>query len=49
MNFKTKPRGEQASFETSCWKCAGVLTISNGRVDYHQCEDRPHTLDDIKF
>lgn len=46
----TKPRDEQASFRTDCWKCRGELTVTNGRLDYHQCEDRPPaTLDDIKF
>jgi len=38
--FRTKPRGEQLSFVTSCWKCAAELSITNGRVDRHDCEPR---------
>ena len=39
MVFKyTKPRDEQASFLTECHRCNGELTISNGRVDRHDCE-----------
>ena len=50
MNFRTKPRGEQLSFITSCWKCAGDMTISNGRPDPHTCrEPNPITLDQIRF
>jgi hypothetical protein len=47
--FKTKPRGDQASFVTSCFKCGGELTINHGRVDPHQCrEQRPVTLAQIQ-
>jgi len=46
--FKTKPRGDQASFVTDC-HCGGELTISNGRIDPHQCrEQRPVTLADLR-
>jgi hypothetical protein len=46
--FKTKPRGDQASFVTDC-HCGGELTISNGRIDPHQCrEKRPITLADLR-
>lgn len=48
MNFKTKPRGEQASFLTECVHCRGELTITNGRIDPHYCE-QPRTVDDIQF
>jgi hypothetical protein len=49
MNFKTKPRGDQASFVTDCCKCRGELTISNGRIDLHDCrEQRPVTLAQIQ-
>ena len=45
MNFRTKPRGDQLSFETDCWKCAGELTITNGRPERHDCrEPQPVTL-----
>jgi hypothetical protein len=40
MAFKTKPRGEQLSFLTECHRCRADLTISNGRVDRHDCEPR---------
>lgn len=46
INMKTKPRGEQLSFVSECWKCGGELTVSNGRVDRHTCE--PVTLADIR-
>ena len=36
--FRTKPRDEQLSFLTSCWRCRGELSISNGRVDRHDCQ-----------
>lgn len=45
----TKPRGEQLSFTTSCHRCRGELTISNGRVSPHDCRDnKPVTLDQIR-
>jgi len=44
MNFRTRPRGEQLSFLTECWKCAGELSITNGRVDRHDCGPRPIAL-----
>jgi hypothetical protein len=47
FTFKTKPRDEQASFITSCFKCRGELTITNGRVEHHTCE-RPITLADLR-
>jgi len=49
MAFRTKPRGEQLSFITSCFKCAGDMTISNGRPDPHTCrEPKPITLADLR-
>ena len=42
VNFRTKPRGEQLSFLTDCWKCSGEISITNGRVEAHMC--RPITL-----
>lgn len=45
----TKPRGDQVSFFTECWKCRGELTISNGRPETHTCEPRhPISLADIR-
>ena len=43
--MKTKPRDEWANFTTTC-TCGSELTISNGRVDYHEC--RPVTLEQIR-
>lgn len=40
MNFRTKPRGMWANFTTECAKCAGELTVTNGRVDPHTCRER---------
>jgi hypothetical protein len=49
MNFKTKPREDQLSFIAECHKCAGELTISNGRVSPHDCRDnKPVTPDQIR-
>lgn len=46
--MRTKPRGMWANFETTC-TCGGVLTITNGRVDPHDCrEPRPVTLADLR-
>ena len=48
MMFRTKPRGDQLSFVTDCWKCAGELTITNGRPERHDCrEPKPITLADL--
>jgi len=47
MAFKTKPRGEQLSFLTTCWKCAGELTITNGRPERHECGPITGTLAEI--
>jgi len=44
--MNTKPKGDQASFLATCHLCNGELTISNGRVDYHEC--RPVTLEQIR-
>jgi len=48
MAFRTKPRGEQLSFLTECWKCAGELSITNGRPERHDCEPRPISLADLR-
>jgi len=49
MAFRTKPRGEQLSFLTECWKCRGVLSITNGRVGHHDCrEPQPITLEQLR-
>jgi len=47
---KTKPRGIHASFQTECVYCRGTLTISNGRIDHHDCREpeRPVTLEQIR-
>lgn len=45
----TKPRDEQLSFLTECVRCRGELTISNGRVNPHDCRDNePVTLSQIR-
>jgi hypothetical protein len=46
--MKTKPKGIHANFRTDC-HCGAEITVSNGRVDSHNCE-RPHpiTLADIR-
>lgn len=43
---RTKPRGDQASFVTSCYRCNGELTITNGRPDRHDCTP-PISLADL--
>lgn len=43
----TRPRGDQLSFLTTCYRCRGELSISNGRVDRHDCEPNPITLADL--
>ena len=46
--MKTKPRGIWANFTTTC-TCGSELTITNGRVDYHDCRPpQPKTLADIR-
>jgi hypothetical protein len=42
----TKPTGDQASFLATCHLCNGELTITKGRIDYHDC--RPISLADIR-
>jgi len=44
MNFRTRPRGEQLSFLTTCWKCRGELSITQGRIDRHDCEPRRNAM-----
>jgi hypothetical protein len=45
----TKPKGDHAKFQTTCHRCQGELTITNGRVDHHDCrEPRPVTLEQIR-
>lgn len=46
--FRTKPRDEQLSFLTTCYRCRGELSISNGRVNLHDCEPHPITLADLR-
>jgi len=46
--MKTKPRGIHANFTTECASCRGDLTVSNGRVEYHECRDKPVSLADIR-
>jgi len=46
--MKTKPKGIHATFTTSC-ECGAELTVTNGRVDKHECErPRPITLADLR-
>lgn len=47
MNFRTKPRGIHANFQSECHLCGGEITVSNGRIDNHRCE-RPVTLEQIR-
>jgi hypothetical protein len=38
-----------ANFATDC-PCGAEITISNGRIDWHDCQqDKPATLAGIKF
>ena len=45
LTMKTKPRGIWATFTTTC-PCGSELTITNARIDYHEC--RPVTLEQIR-
>ena len=47
LAMKTKPRGIHASFQTECVYCRGTLTITNGRVEHHDCERITGTLDEV--
>ena len=49
VGMKTKPRGIHANFTTTC-TCGRELTITNGRVDPHDCREpeRPVTLEQIR-
>lgn len=42
----TKPRGIHATFTTTC-TCGAELTVTNGRIDPHECE-RPITLAQLR-
>lgn len=44
--MKTKPRGIWANFRSTCG-CGGEITITNGRVDFHECERIAGTLDEV--
>jgi len=50
--MKTKPKGIHATFASECFKCADVITVTNGRIDPHQCRieltERPVTLAQIR-
>jgi len=46
MNFRTKPKGIHANFRTDCG-CGGEITVTNGRVDHHECERITGTLDEV--
>ena len=35
--MKTKPRGIHANFVTQCATCYCPMTVTNGRVDPHEC------------
>jgi hypothetical protein len=45
--MKTKPRGIHATFVTDC-PCGAELTVTNGRLDPHECRDKPVSLADIR-
>lgn len=42
--MKTKPRGIHANFESTCFKCQGDITISNGRPEHHVCREWSQTI-----
>lgn len=44
----TKARGVWATFETSCYRCDGELTVSNGRPDPHTCDFRARNLEAVR-
>ena len=47
MNIK--PKGIHATFQSECWKCGDEITVSNGRVDNHDCRPpQPKTLAEIR-
>jgi len=48
FTFRTKPRGGQLSFLTTCHRCNGELSITNGRPERHECEPRPISLADLQ-
>jgi len=48
MAFRTRPRGDQLSFLTTCVRCNGELSITQGRIDRHDCEPQPITLADLR-
>jgi hypothetical protein len=49
VSFRTKPRDEQLSFLTECWRCTGELTVTHGRPEKHDCrEPQPVTLADLR-
>jgi len=46
--MKTKPKGIHANFRTDC-HCGAELTVTNGRIDQHQCrESRPISLAQLR-
>jgi hypothetical protein len=47
FTFRTKATGIWANFQTHCFKCGYVVTVSNGRPEHHTCE-RPITLADLR-
>ena len=44
--MKTKPKGIHATFATECQRGA-ELTVTNGRIDFHECERITGTLDEV--
>ena len=44
--MKTKPKGIHATFATEC-QCGAELTVTNGRIDFHECERITGTLDEV--
>ena len=47
--MKTKARGIHANFAVDCPRCDGEFTVTNGRIDHHDCrEPQPKTLADIR-
>ena len=45
----TKPKGIHATFAVDCPHCREEFTVSNGRVDNHDCRPpQPKTLAEIR-
>jgi hypothetical protein len=44
----TKTQGPWANFQTHCFKCTQVITVTNSRPDPHDCrQPQPGTLAEL--